>query len=168
MKKFLKNKIGSVLVENILMWSFAVAMGGAVCVYTAGIINESKEVDIREKTEQGYVVEQMADMVDGHIYRLYTESFEAQQLTTDFHVYCYEIVSAEGGCSGYASGPYNSFYFHQGGGLYVANGEKQNWGGDLYAGQNYGTGDSINLVFKFRSLSGDLGDYMKGCIFEVK
>ena len=161
-------KRGSILVERILMVAFSVAMGGAVSVYTAGVINESKEVDLREKTEHGYVVEQVNDMIDGHTYRLYSPSVETHSIGQDFHVYCYEIISAEGGRSSYASGPYGSFYFHQGGGIHVACGEKQDWGGDLYAGVAYYTGDEMNLVFKFKSMSGDIGDYMKGCIFEVK
>ena len=50
MKNFLKSLIkikkASILVEKILMTAFAVAGGGAVITYTAGVINANKEVKL--------------------------------------------------------------------------------------------------------------------------
>lgn len=40
--KLFKNKRGSELVEKIIMVAFSVAMGGALIVYSAGVINNSK------------------------------------------------------------------------------------------------------------------------------
>lgn len=46
-KNLIKNRRGSALAEKILMVAFSVAMGGALIIYTANIINQSKEVNIR-------------------------------------------------------------------------------------------------------------------------
>lgn len=47
LKKFPKNKKGSVLVEKILMTAFAVAAGGAVIMYTRNVIIEAKNTQIQ-------------------------------------------------------------------------------------------------------------------------
>ena len=44
--KLFKNKKGSILVERILMVAFSVAAGGAVVVYGANVINDSKNTQI--------------------------------------------------------------------------------------------------------------------------
>ena len=44
--KLFKNKKGSQLVEKVLMVAFSVAAGGAVIVYGANVINESKNTNI--------------------------------------------------------------------------------------------------------------------------
>ena len=55
-KKFWKSKLGSVLVEKILMVAFSVAAGGAVTVYMANVINENKNgphIDLEGGTPAG-------------------------------------------------------------------------------------------------------------------
>lgn len=46
LKKLFKNKRGSQLVENIMLWGFAVAAGGAVILYTSNVIIEAKNHNI--------------------------------------------------------------------------------------------------------------------------
>ena len=46
MKRIYKSKKGSELVEKIIMVAFSVAMGGAVIVYGANVINNSKNANV--------------------------------------------------------------------------------------------------------------------------
>ena len=59
--KLFKNKRGSELVEKIIMVAFSVAMGGALIIYTAGVINQSKESKIN------YVEVTPSTLADGKI-----------------------------------------------------------------------------------------------------
>ena len=46
LKKLLKNKKGSELVEKILMVAFSVAAGAAVILYLVSVINKSKSTTV--------------------------------------------------------------------------------------------------------------------------
>ena len=64
-KKLFKNKKGSELVEKIIMLAFSVAMGGAVILYTAGIINENK--DLHYAGSATFVMSTEGDFSDGNV-----------------------------------------------------------------------------------------------------
>ena len=57
----IRNKKGSILVENILMWAFAVAAGGAVIIYGSNVITNAKNTQITGILENnnGNVQEQL-------------------------------------------------------------------------------------------------------------
>ena len=46
LKKLLKNKKGSELVEKILMVAFSVAAGAAIIIYLVSVINNSKTTSV--------------------------------------------------------------------------------------------------------------------------
>ena len=55
LKKLLKNKKGSELVEKILMVAFSVAAGAAIIVYLVSVINNSKTTTVNIPAAQYFL-----------------------------------------------------------------------------------------------------------------